>query len=72
MSWRNLKPTLNQLELLKKWGIQPGDLTRGEVSDIITEELDKSRDFIDYERGYDDEPTMREDWHYKDPFDDWN
>lgn len=44
MSWKDLKPTLKQLDLLARWGVKPDNtLTRGEAALFITEELARSR-----------------------------
>lgn len=62
MTWRDDKPTDAQLATIDKWGIDPGTLTKGEVSDLITQELNERRtsplrhdDWDDNDNVYDDE-----------------
>ena len=56
-SWRDLEPTLPQLRMLDGWGIKAEGLTRGEVSDLITDELARRKsESLDYDREeYDDQ-----------------
>lgn len=56
-SWRDLEPTPPQLRMLSDWGIKADGLNRGEVSDLITDELAaRRRESADYdEPDYDDQ-----------------